>query len=288
MKNTPLEETYIQTNGIRLHVMQAGPVDGPLVVLLHGFPEFWRGWIHQIEPLAEAGYRVVVPDQRGYNLSDVPKPVMAYRLEELQKDILGLLDALGHQDCCLAGHDWGAVVAWSLALNYPEKVKKLAILNVPHPLVMQHYLKTNLRQMLKSWYIGFFQIPGLAEWLVSRKDFRQGAAALRGSSRPGTFGAEDLSQYKQAWRNSGGLSGMIHWYRALVRYPPTAPAAARLQMPVRILWGQRDAFLSHLMAADSAALCEQAELTLFEEASHWLQHEEPEAVAQALLAFFAT
>ena len=205
MKNTPLEETYIQTNGIRLHVMQAGPVDGPLVVLLHGFPEFWRGWIHQIEPLAEAGYRVVVPDQRGYNLSDVPKPVKAYRLEELQKDILGLLDALGRQDCCLAGHDWGAVVAWSLALNYPEKVKKLAILNVPHPLVMQRYLKTNLRQMLKSWYIGFFQIPGLADWLVSRKDFRQGAAALRGSSRPGTFSAKDLSQYKQAWRNSGGI-----------------------------------------------------------------------------------
>ena len=123
----PLEDGFIGTNGIRLHVVQAGPKDGPAVVLLHGFPEFWRGWARQIEPLAAAGYRVIVPDQRGYNLSDVPKGAKAYSMEELGKDITGLLDALGHKDCFLAGHDWGAVVAWGVALTYPERVRRLAI-----------------------------------------------------------------------------------------------------------------------------------------------------------------
>lgn len=282
----PFESTYIQTNGVRLHVIQAGPADGPLVILLHGFPEFWRGWIHQIEPLAVAGFRVVVPDQRGYNLSEVPKAVKAYRVEELMQDIIGLLDALGRPDCYLVGHDWGAVVAWSLGMTFPQRIKKLAILNVPHPVVMLDFLKQNPRQMLKSWYIGLFQIPALADWSLRRDNFRQAAAALQKTSRRGTFSDEDITAYKQAWTNSGGLTGMLNWYRALIRHRPTTPADIRLHIPVRILWGQRDAFLSYEMAAASAALCDQAEVTLFEKATHWVQHEEPEAVTQALLRFF--
>lgn len=282
-----LEESYLQTNGIRLHVIQAGPLDGPLVVLLHGFPEFWRGWLKQIEPLAEAGYRVVVPDQRGYNLSDVPGSVRAYSLDELGKDVIGLLDGLGRKDCCLVGHDWGAVVAWYVALTYPERIKKLAILNVPHPVTMSRFLRNNPRQMLKSWYIGFFQIPGLADWLVSLNDYRRGARSLQFTSRSGTFGDDDIAEYKKAWKNSGGLTGMINWYRALFRYPPARFKDIRLHMPVRILWGKQDAFLSHELAAASAELCDQVEVTLFEKASHWVQHEEPEAVSEALVKFFA-
>ena len=280
------ESTYIKTNGIRLHVMQAGPQDGPLVVLLHGFPEFWRGWKAQVGPLALSGFRVLVPDQRGYNLSAVPKGVGSYRLEELVKDVIGLLDAVGRSDCCLAGHDWGAAVAWSMALTYPGRVSKLAILNVPHPAVMVETLRRHPRQMLKSWYIGFFQIPGLADCLISRGDFAAGERSLRSSSRPGTFSDEDIAAYKQAWRNSGGLTGMIHWYRALIRYRPDFPKDTRLHMPVRILWGKQDAFLSYEMAEASAWLCDRAELTLFERASHWVQHEEAEAVNRALVEFF--
>ena len=279
------EDTFIQTNGVRLHVVQAGPAGGPLVVLLHGFPEFWRGWFQQIEPLAAAGFRVIVPDQRGYNLSDVPKEVKAYRLGELGKDVIGLLDALGRKDCCLVGHDWGAVVAWYVALTYPERIKKLAILNVPHPVVMSRFLKKNPRQMLKSWYIGFFQIPGLADWGLSRDDYRQASDSLRGSSRRGTFSDEDIAEYKKAWKNSGGLTGMINWYRALLRYPPARFKDIRLHMPVRILWGKRDAFLSYEMAEDSAKLCDTVEVTLFEKATHWVQHEEADAVSQALKDF---
>jgi len=186
---------------------------------------------------------------------------------------------------CLVGHDWGAAVAWSVALTFPERVQKLAILNVPHPAVMLDYLRKHPSQMLKSWYIGFFQIPGLAERLVSRNDYAQGAGALRGSSRRGTFSDADIAEYKQAWKNSGGMTGMINWYRALVRYRPAMPGDLRLHMPVRILWGARDAFLSTEMAQASADLCDRVELTLFENATHWVQHEEAEAVSKALLFF---
>lgn len=283
----PIESVYLQTNRIRLHTAQAGPSDGPLVVLLHGFPEFWRGWHNQIGPLAEAGYRVLAPDQRGYNLSDRPAEVRAYRVEELAADVLGLLDALGRETCRLAGHDWGAVVAWYLALTQPQRVSKLVICNVPHPAVMLRYLRRSPAQMLKSWYIAFFQIPRLPEWMISRGDYAAGARSLRTSSRPGTFSDADIAEYKQAWKNSGGLTGMINWYRALARYSPTPPPDSRVRMPVRILWGKQDAFLSYRMAEASAALCDQAELTFFDQATHWVQHEEAEAVTREMLAFFA-
>jgi len=284
--NGLLETTFIPTNSIRLHVIQAGPVDGPLVVLLHGFPEFWRGWIKQIEPLAQAGYRVVVPDQRGYNLSDVPREVKAYRMEELCKDIVGLLDALERKSCYLVGHDWGAAVAWNVALAFPPRVVKLSIMNVPHPHVMLDFLKNNPRQMLKSWYIAFFQIPSLADWLVSRNNYKLAANSLRVSSRSGTFTDADIDEYKKAWSNSDGLTGMINWYRALVRYRQVAPVEVRLHMPVRILWGKRDPFLSYEMAEASSRLCDRSEVTLFENATHWVQHEESHAVTLALLQFF--
>jgi len=282
----PLEDSFIQTNGIRLHAIQAGPTDGQLVLLLHGFPEFWRGWSKQIGPLAAAGYRVVAPDQRGYNLSETPKTVKAFSMDELCNDIVGLLDAFGRQDCYLVGHDWGAAVAWYVAMTFPERVKKLGILNVPHPVVMMDFLRKNPRQMRESWYIGFFQIPGLADWLLSLNDFSQCVVALRGSSHPGTFSDEDIAAYKQAWKNSGGLTSMINWYRAIARYGPTTPKDVRLHMPVLVQWGKRDAFLSHEMAAASVQLCDQGQLILYEKASHWVQHEEAEAVTEALIAFF--
>ena len=139
--------------------------------------------------------------------------------------------------------------------------------------------------MRMSWYIAFFQIPGLADWLVSRNHFTSAAASMVSSSRPGTFSETDLAAYRQAWSNSHGLTGMINWYRALVRYPPAMPKDIRVHMPVRILWGKQDAFLSHAMAAASAELCDQVELTLYEQATHWVQHEEAAAVTAEMLSF---
>jgi pimeloyl-ACP methyl ester carboxylesterase len=280
-----LEDTYLSTNDIRLHVIQAGPADSSLVVLLHGFPEFWYGWRRQINPLAQAGFRVVAPDQRGYNLSDKPKGVKAYRLEELSRDVVGLLDSLGRQTCCLVGHDWGAAVAWNVALAYPHRVERLVIMNVPHPAVMMRFLRKSLRQMLKNWYIGFFQLPGLADWLLGAQDCAGAARLLTGSGKPGTFTPEDLEEYKRAWSQPAALTSMLHWYRALLGYPPLMPADKRLHMPVLVLWGKQDVALSHEMAQPSIDLCDRGQLIFFDEASHWVQHDEAEKVNQHLLEF---
>ncbi len=281
-----MEDTFIQTNGIRLHVVTAGPEDGTPLILLHGFPEFWRGWLKQIPALAAAGYRVIIPDQRGYNLSEAPETVQSYGLDELAKDIIGILDHFSIQQIYLVGHDWGAAVAWTVAIQSPERIKKLGILNVPHPAVMTKFISKSPRQMLKSWYIGFFQIPGLADWLMGLGNFSGAINLLRASGKPSTFSESDLDEYRQAYANAGGLTGMINWYRALMRFRPSMPRDLRLKMPVLILWGKNDVALSYKMAEESLRYCQNGQLVAFDKATHWLQHDEAEAVTQNLLAFF--
>lgn len=281
----PYESQFVETNGIKLHVVTAGPKDGRPIMLLHGFPEFWYGWRHQIVALVQAGFRVIVPDQRGYNLSDVPKGVKAYALPQLGADIIGLLDHFGVDQVDLVGHDWGAVVAWGVALTFPQRVHRLGILNVPHPVIMIRFLARAPQQMLKSWYIGFFQIPGLAEWIIKQDNFAAGARAFHTTSQPGTFSDEEITHYQQAWANAGGFTGMINWYRALARYRPPNPADLRLHMPVLIQWGKKDAFLMHEMAEASAQLCDQGRLIFYDSATHWIQHEEAKQVNDALIDF---
>lgn len=255
------------------------------MLLLHGFPEFWYGWHKQIEPLAAAGFRVVVPDQRGYNLSSKPRGVASYALTELVSDVIAIADQLGEQKISLAGHDWGAAVAWSAALLYPGRIAKLAILNVPHPSVMRRCVYTKLPQTLRSWYIFFFQIPWLPETFLSASHFQAVAQALQGSSRPGTFSAEDLAQYHAAWSQPGSLTAMINWYRAAMRYRMQFPDRT-VRVPTRILWGERDRFLMTEMAHESLRYCTNGELFTFADSSHWLQHEEPAKVSQLLVDFF--
>lgn len=268
-----------------MHAVGAGPADGPVVVLLHGFPEFWYGWRKQIEPLAAAGFRVIVPDQRGYNLSSKPSGVAAYALTKLVSDVIAIADQLGRKKMFLAGHDWGAAVAWSAALLHPQRVAKLVVLNVPHPSVMRKFMMTRLRQVFRSWYIFFFQLPWLPEALFSAFHFRVGSRSLLRSSRPGTFFAEDLAQYRAAWSQPGALTSMIHWYRALFCYPTKFPDCI-VHVPTRILWGERDAFLLSEMAHESLRYCADAELYTFANASHWLQHEEAARVSELLIDFF--
>ncbi|MGI8748579.1 MAG: alpha/beta fold hydrolase, partial [Deinococcus sp.] len=161
-----LRSTLLALDGVTLHLVEAGPADGPPVVLLHGFPEFWYGWRRQIGALAEAGYRVMVPDMRGYNLSDKPCGVAAYGMEALTGDLLALLDARGYERASVVGHDWGAAVAWSFALRHPERVARLVILNVPHPAVFARTLRRSRAQRARSWYMFFFQLPLLPELLL--------------------------------------------------------------------------------------------------------------------------
>ena len=154
---SPLEDLWFEHEGVRLHAVAAGPSDGPLVILLHGFPEFWYSWHKQISPLAAAGFRVVAPDQRGYNVSSKPREVAEYAVPKLTADVIAIADQLQHDKFFLAGHDWGAAVAWATALQYPQRLRKLAILNVPHPAVFLRTVRNNPRQMLRSWYMAFFQ-----------------------------------------------------------------------------------------------------------------------------------
>jgi pimeloyl-ACP methyl ester carboxylesterase len=280
-----METTYFQNRGVTLHALAAGPQNGPVVVLLHGFPEFWYSWHKQIQPLAAAGFRVIVPDQRGYNESSKPPGVKSYALTELTSDVVAIADQLGRQRILLAGHDWGAAVAWSTALLYPARVARLAILNVPHPSVMRKFLLTDRRQLRRSWYMFFFQIPFLPETLFSANNFRMGIGSLVGSSRPGTFTEEDLARYRAAWSQRGAVTAMINWYRAAFRYRPSFPDRT-VRLPTRILWGQGDAFLLFEMAEASLRYCTDGELIPFPNATHWLQHEEAGRVSQLLVDFF--
>jgi pimeloyl-ACP methyl ester carboxylesterase len=280
-----VENLSFKNGDVGLHAVAAGPEDGSVVVLLHGFPEFWYGWDRQIEPLAAAGFRVIVPDQRGYNLSSKPAGVAAYGLTELVSDVIAIADQLGQEKILLAGHDWGAAVAWSAALLHPQRVAKLAVLNVPHPSVMRKFLSTRPRQILRSWYMFFFQLPWLPEAIFSAFHFRVGSRSLLRSSRPGTFTTEDLAQYRSAWSQPGALTAMINWYRALFRTRATFPDKT-VRVPTRILWGERDDFLLTEMAHESLRYCTSAELFTFANASHWLQHEEHARISELLIDFF--
>lgn len=270
---------------IRLHTVEAGPADGPVVVLLHGFPEYSYGWRHQIGPLVEAGYRVVAPDGRGYGRSAKPDGIDAYRMDELVGDVLALADALGSRRIRLVGHDWGGIVAWTVAARHPERVERLAILNAPHPDAMRPFLFRHPGQLLRSWYVGLFQLPGVAERILSARNHAALASALTRTSRPGTFGPAELDGYRAAWRRPGALTGMLNWYRALIRRP--SGPVGRVTAPVRILWGRRDGALLPGLAEASLAFCERGTLRPFDDATHWLQHEEADAVSAELIAFLA-
>jgi len=280
-----IEHHLVKVNGITLHVVTAGPKDGEPVVLLHGFPEFWYGWKHQIAALADAGYRVIVPDQRGYNQSDKPKGLEQYTIDKLTGDMVALIEAMGHSSANVIGHDWGAIVAWSLGILYPNRVRKLGILNVPHPVIFQKTVRGNFGQALKSWYVLSFQMPGLPEWMMSRGDYSFAATMIKRSGKPTTFSDADLEKYKAAWRNEGAMTGMINWYRAYVQKPPATPENVRLPMPTLMIWGAQDQFLSASMAQPSIDLCDDGKLVMIDDATHWVQHDAHEQVNGLLLDF---
>jgi pimeloyl-ACP methyl ester carboxylesterase len=283
-----MENKTVETNGIHLNVVMAGPAEGPLVILLHGFPEFSYGWRNQINELAEAGYRVWAPDQRGYNLSDKPRRIKEYRIDKLAADVVGLIDAAGCESTYIVGHDWGAAVAWYVAENYPDRVKKMVVMNVPNGRVMVHHLKTNPAQRKKSWYMFFFQLPWLPEFLLRRNHWAYAVRMLQSSSQDGAFTEEDLEQYHKAWSQPRAFRSMINWYRAFLQRTPTAAkssAAIKITVPTLLIWGAKDVALGREMAQPSIDLCEDGELIFIEEATHWVQHDASKRVNRLLKAF---
>jgi len=280
-----LEHSYIETNGVRLHVVQAGPKSGTPVILLHGFPEFWYGWRRQIPALVNAGCRVIVPDQRGYNLSDKPQGVEKYSVSTLVEDVLGLIKALDYEKVNLVGHDWGAVVAWTLAITHPEKLNKLTIMNAPHPAVMRRFLRRDLDQMRRSWYVGFFQIPWLPEKMMSASDFREMMRGMKNSAKKNTFTSEDFEKYKEAWSQPDAIPSMLNWYRAIVQHPPQMPDDARVKVRTLMMWGMKDFALTHRMARPSMDYCDEGNLILFPESTHWVHLDAAAEVNHYLIDF---
>ena len=278
-----VEHAIVPANGERFYVASAGPASGPPVLLLHGFPEMSYGWRHQLAPLGAAGLRAIAPDQRGYGLSTKPQGPAAYTLDVLAADIVALARQLGHSSVRLVGHDWGGLVAWHLATNHPGFVERAAILNAPHPATMLGYLFERPVQAIRSAYIGFFQLPWLPEALLAAGDFAMLRRALTSTSRPGTFTEAELTTYREAWTMEGALTAMLDWYRAL----PSGPSLGdkRVEVPVRIIWGDRDAALNAELAERALARCDRGELFHLADATHWLHHEEPARVNELLVEF---
>jgi epoxide hydrolase 4 len=278
-----VSHSYAEVNGVRLHYVEAG--SGPLILLLHGFPEFWYSWRHQIPALAQAGYHVVAPDMRGYNLSEKPVSWREYDAETLANDIAGLVRHLGAERVYLVGHDWGAAVAYFTAMRHPELLERLAILNVPHPERMLSGFRT-LRQLRKSWYMFFFQIPRLPEWLMTRNGFALGKRLLSTDS-PGAFSDSDLEQYVRAWSQPGGLTGMVNYYRAALRRSPRAATAelVPIEAETLVIWGMRDRHLGSELAEPSPRWVSSVRVERLPDATHWVQHDAPERVNELLIEF---
>jgi pimeloyl-ACP methyl ester carboxylesterase len=283
-----LEHNYLRTNGVQLHVVQAGPKSGIPVLFLHGFPEFWYGWRKQISVLAEAGCRVIVPDQRGYNLSEKPKGIKAYCVDTLVEDVVGLINALDYEKVNLIGHDWGAAVAWILGIKCPEKLHRLGIINVPHPAVMRRFLARDFEQMRRSLYAFFFQLPWLPETILKMGNWSVAGNGLCRSSRGNAFTDHDIETYKEAWSQPSAMTAMLNWYRAAVWYPPQLANDMRVRVRTLMLWGVKDAALSRRMARPSLDYCDDGNLIFFPDATHWVQHEESEEVNRRLLEFVFT
>ena len=270
-------------NDVTLNVAEAGREDGPLVILLHGFPEFWFGWRYQIGALVDAGYRVVAPDQRGYNLSDKPKGIANYDVDKLAADVVALAAHYTDAPFHLVGHDWGAVAAWWTATRAPEKLRRLAVLNCPHPAVWRRAMDHDPVQRKASWYVRAFQVPVLPEAMMRSGNFRALAGALREAKAPPS--EEEVDVYRAAWREPGALTAMVNWYRAILRhrFEPVAPGSIRV--PVQIVWGRQDRYALPALAEASKALCSDARLTFLDDATHWVAHDAPQRVNEILLDF---
>lgn len=274
-----------RVNGVSLHVAQAGPEDGSLVILLHGFPEFWFGWRDQIGPLAAAGNRVLVPDQRGYDLSGKPKGVDAYRLDLLAEDIFALADAVGRERFSVVGHDWGAAVAWWMATRRPSRLDRLVCLNAPHPAIWLREMTQDPVQRRKSRYVQMLRLPILPELMVKAGGYRGLSDAFASSIRPEAFGPAAMARYREAWARPGALTATLNWYRALFRQALPVPEPGSIPTPTLVIWGDQDAFAEPRLAEASAELCAEAQVLHLPDASHWVVHDRPDDVRDALLAF---
>ena len=305
-----IEHRVVETNGIRLHCAVDG--EGPLVIFLHGFPECWYSWRHQLPALAPH-FRVVAPDLRGYNESDKPAGVAAYDMKELVADVVGLIAAFGARDAVIVAHDWGGGIAWQFAMDHPELTKRLVVMNCPHIALFQQHLRGNPRQMLKSWYMLFFQIPWLPETLLGLGDaWAIGNAYRNATIQKDAITDDDVRTLRAAASRPGALRSGLNYYRAVFRSEQTTaslpaglrrfffgdrefpPVRERLEdwpkitAPTMLIWGEQDVALrKELTYGMDPLFTSPPRIEYVPDAGHFVQQEKPERVNELLLDFLA-
>ena len=273
---------FVITNGVKLHYVTQGK--GDLMLMLHGFPEFWYSWRHQIPEFAK-DHKVVAIDLRGYNDSDKPTDLKAYSMEFLIQDVAGVIRNLGYDRCTLVGHDWGGAIAWNFAYAYPELCDRLIVLNLPHPAKFAAGLLTP-SQLLKSWYIFFFQIPWLPELLLQANDYELIANAFSGMAIDKTaFSAEDLTRYKDAAAKRGALTAMLNYYRNPLQIGLVDRQWGILKTPTLLIWGENDTALGKELTYGTEEYVEDLTIRYIPNCSHWVQQEKPQLVNQYIREF---
>jgi pimeloyl-ACP methyl ester carboxylesterase len=278
----------VEANGLRFHVAECGEGDR-LALCLHGFPELWLSWRHQLPLLSRLGYRVWAPDLRGYGDSERPPRMRDYDLEILMRDVAGLIDAAAPRQTLLLAHDWGGVIAWYFAMRRLRPLARLAIFNIPHPEAARPALRT-FAQLRRSWYVFFFQLPWLPEWLLGRGRARPVVEMFRRTcSHPERFPREVLEAYREAAARPGALRAMIHYYRMLLRGPggrrqrrmPPEP----IETPTLMVWGEEDVALTLATTRGTDRWVHDLTLRYLPGVSHWVQQDAPETVNAMLEAW---
>ena len=275
------QHEYIVSNGIRLHCVTQG--EGPLMLMLHGFPELWYSWRHQIPEFAK-DYKVVALDLRGYNDSDKPSEQSAYVMSELIKDVEGVIQGLGYDRCVFVGHDWGGAIAWCFAYAYPEMVERLIVMNIPHPAKFAEGLRTP-QQLMRSWYTFFFQVPVLPELVLQAFDYEAIGNALIGMAvDKSTFTPTDIEAYKDAAAKRGALTAMLNYYRnAFTSFQQQDWSL--LDVPTLMIWGEEDAALGKELTYGTQEFVRDCQIRYIPNCSHWVQQERPELVNQYMREF---
>ncbi len=274
----------IISNGIKLHYVTQG--DGPLMVMLHGFPEFWYSWRHQIPEFAK-DFKVVALDLRGYNDSDKPPDRSAYVMDEFIKDVEGVIKGLGYEKCVLVGHDWGGAIAWNFAYAHPEMVERLIVMNLPHPAKFADGLRT-LQQLRRSYYIFFFQLPVLPELFLARSHYRAIETVFTGMAvDKNAFTQADIEAYKQAAAKPGAITAALNYYRNIFQQKLLNRDWSVLEVPTLMIWGENDTALGKELTYGTEAYVRDFRIEYIPNCSHWVQQERPHLVNQYMREFLA-
>lgn len=280
-----MKKEKIKLNEVSLSVITAGPKEGRPVIVLHGFPERAESWMNQIELLSKQGFFVIAPVLRGYGDSDHPESIKNYSLEKIGHDIVELMDHFKISKSFIIGHDWGCAVSWYLISFFQERFEKAILLNAPHWEVFRRHLLSNPKQLLKSWYILAIQLPFLPEWLISLKNYSLFAETVAKSSVRRAYPKDELEALKKEWNEKDSMSSMLNWYRA-AKYSPKTNSKREIDIPVTLVWGERDPFVSQAMGQESLEYCKNGELVVFKNVGHWPHYECKEELNALILATF--